>query len=142
MLAILSLTTNIFGNQPASSGQVKPTTPSAYVIDAVRTGALFAALNGAFMKLGQRFGGKNSSQDVYYYHTLVCLLPLVSRNMKNFRGGKMDDCLSLLSDSAAGDQNTTWATLKILELRRCQQGECDGPSGTGDFGVHETISRA
>ncbi len=100
--ASLSLTTNIFGDQPASPGQVKPTTTSGYIIDAVRTGALFAALNGAFMKVGQRFGGKNAPQDVYYYHTFGMLSTLgLEKYEKNFRRGQlMDDCLGLLSDSA------------------------------------------
>jgi hypothetical protein len=100
--ASLSLTTNIFGDQPASPGQVKPTTTSGYIIDAVRTGALFAALNGAFMKVGQRFGGKNDPQDVYYYHTFGMLSTLgLEKYEKNFRRGQlMDDCLGLLSDSA------------------------------------------
>ena len=143
--ASLSLTTNIFGNQPASSGQVKPTTPSAYAIDAVRTGALFAALNGAFMKLGQRFGGKNSSQDVYYYHTFGMLASLgLEKYEKNFRRGQlMDDCLSLLSDSALREiKIPPGPRLKILNYVAASKASVTAHQGIGDFGVHETISRA
>ena len=56
--------------------------------DAVRTGALFAGLNGAFMKVGQWFSGKNSSEDVYYYHTIGMLTALgLEKYEKNFRRG-------------------------------------------------------
>ena len=100
--AALSLTTNIAGNQPAAPGQVKPSTPLGYMTDAARTGALFAALNGAFMKIGQMLSGKDSSQDVYYYHTICMLHALgLEKYERNFRKGMlMDDCLALLSDSA------------------------------------------
>ena len=100
--AALSLTTNLVGGQPPAPGQVKPTTPMGYMTDAVRTGALFAGLNGAFMKVGQWFSGKNSSEDVYYYHTIGMLTALgLEKYEKNFRRGLlMDDCLALLSDSA------------------------------------------
>lgn len=99
--AALSLCTNL-GPAPAAPGQVKPTTPLGYATDAVRTGVLFAALNGAFMKVGQMFTGKNSSQDIYYYHTVGMLTALgLEKYEKNFRRGLlMDDCLALLSDSA------------------------------------------
>lgn len=43
--AALSLCTNL-GPAPPSPGQVKPTTPIGYATDAVRTGVLFATLNG------------------------------------------------------------------------------------------------
>ena len=101
--AALSLTSNLAGGgQPAAPGQAKPTTPVGYLTDAVRTGVLFAALNGAFMKIGQWFTGKNSSQDIYYYHTVGMLTALgLEKYENNFRKGLlMDDCLALLSDSA------------------------------------------
>ena len=100
--AALSLTTNLAGNQPAAPEQVKPSTPLGYLTDAIRTGTLFAALNGAFMKIGQKFSGKDSSQDVYYYHTICMLTTLgLEKYESNFRKGMlMDDCLTLLSDSA------------------------------------------
>lgn len=100
--AALSLTSNLAGGQPASPGQVKPTTPVGYLTDAVRTGVLFATLNGAFMKVGQWFSGRNSSEDLYYYHTVGMLTALgLEKYEKNFRKGLlMDDCLALLSDSA------------------------------------------
>ena len=99
--AALSLSTNL-GPSPPAPGQVKPTTPLGYATDAARTGALFAALNGAFMKVGQMFNGKNPTQDVYYYHTVGMLTALgLEKYEKNFRRGLLtDDCLALLSDSA------------------------------------------
>lgn len=54
------------------------------------------------MKVGQWFTGKNTTQDVYYYHTVGMLTALgLEKYEKNFRRGLlMDDCLALLSDSA------------------------------------------
>jgi len=97
----LSLTTNL-GGQPAPPGQVKPTTPVGYLTDAVRTGVLFAAFNGAFITIGNWFTGKNSSQDVNYYHTVGMLTALgLEKYESNFRKGLLtDDCLTLLTASA------------------------------------------
>jgi hypothetical protein len=98
----LSLCTNLVGDAPAAPGQTKPTTPAGYATDAVRTGALFACLNGAFMKVGQMFTGKNATTDVYYYHTNGMLAALgLEKYEKNFKRGLLtDDTLALLSDSA------------------------------------------
>ena len=98
----LSLCTNLVGNAPAAPGQTKSTTPAGYATDAVRTGALFAALNGAFMKVGQMFTGKKATTDVYYYHTNGMLAALgLEKYEKNFKRGLLtDDTLALLSDSA------------------------------------------
>ena len=98
----LSLCTNLVGDQPAAPGQTKPTTPGGIAADAVRTGALFAALNGAFMKVCQMFSNKNPSEDVYYYHTVGMLNALgLEKYEKNFRRGLLtDDCLALLNDAA------------------------------------------
>ena len=140
--ASLSLTTNIFGNQPAS-GQVKPTTPSAYAIDAVRTGALFAALNGAFMKLGQRFGGKTPPKMFITTILFGMLASLVSRNMKKIsgRGQLMDDCLSLLSDSALREiKIPPGPRLKILNYVAASKANVTAHQGIGDFGVQRRRS--
>ena len=96
-----SVVTNL-GDSPPAAGQVKPTTPIGFVTDALRTGALFAGLNGAFMKIGQSFTGKSAATDVYYYHTNGMLSALgLEKYEKNFkRGLLMDDTLALLSDSA------------------------------------------
>ena len=98
----LSLCTNLVGDAPAAPGQTKPTTPAEYATDAIRTGALFAGLNGAFMKVGQWFTGKNQTTDVYYYHTNGMLAALgLEKYEKNFKRGLLtDDTLALLSDSA------------------------------------------
>ena len=101
--AALSLTTNLSGGGVGSApGHVKSTKPQDYLTDALRTGVLFAVLNGAFMKAGQWFTGTNASQDIYYYHTNCMLTSLgLEKYEKNFRKGMlMDDCLTLLSDSA------------------------------------------
>ena len=97
----LSVVTNL-GDSPAAPGQVKPTTPVGFLTDAVRTGALFAGLNGAFMKVGQSFTGNSAKTDVYYYHTNGMLAALgLEKYEKNFKRGLLtDDTLALLSDSA------------------------------------------
>ena len=98
----LSLCTNLVGDAPAAPGQTKPTDAAGYATDALRTGALFAGLNGAFMKVGQWFTGKNQTTDVYYYHTNGMLAALgLEKYEKNFKRGLLtDDTLALLSDSA------------------------------------------
>ena len=129
----LSLCTNLVGDQPAAPGQTKPTTPGGIAADAVRTGALFAALNGAFMKVGQMFSNKNPSEDVYYYHTVGMLNALgLEKYEKNFERGLLtDDWLAAQRRRAAGGQGAAGAEAEDPQLRRAEQ----GGAGAGAGGV-------
>ena len=138
-VAALSLTTNLSGGQSATPGQVKPTTFTGYITDAARTGILFAALNGAFMQAGQWFSGKNTSEDVYYFHTVSMLRILgLEKYERNFRKGLlMDDCLTLLSESSLREVKIPpGPRLKILNYvaaSRAHMADC----AAKQQGVHE-----
>lgn len=98
----LSLVGAATGSPTGAMGGEAPKDAAGVVTDAVRTGALFALLNGAFMKVGQAFSGKDSSQDYLYAHASNMLTNLgLEKYEKNFRKGLLtDDTLLLLNDSA------------------------------------------
>ena len=78
--------------------------PATLLADAVRTGAVFSLLQGAFYQVGHMFspGKKTPEQDFAFVHTTVMLNTLgLQRFEKNFRKGELDDLtLPLLTDSA------------------------------------------
>merc|ERR1712159_915953 len=94
-LSLVSAATGAMGGEA-------PKDAAGVATDAVRTGALFALLNGAFMKVGQMFSGKDSTQDHFYAHANNMLATLgLEKYEKNFRKGLLtDDTLLLLNDSA------------------------------------------
>ncbi len=98
----LSLVGAATGSKTGAMGGEAPTGAVGIATDAVRTGALFALLNGAFMKVGQMFTGKDSTTDMYYAHGTAMLSTLgLEKYEKNFKKGLLtDDCLLLLNDSA------------------------------------------
>ena len=98
----LSLVGAATGSPSAAMGGEAPKDAAGVATDAVRTGALFALLNGAFMKVGQMFSGKDATQDYLYAHGTHMLTKLgLEKYEKNFRKGLLtDDTLMLLNDSA------------------------------------------
>jgi len=98
----LSLVGAATGSSTGAMGGEAPKDAAGVATDAVRTGALFALLNGAFMKVGQMFSGKDSTQDYMYAHGTYMLTTLgLEKYEKNFRKGLLtDDTLMLLNDSA------------------------------------------
>jgi len=98
----LSLVGAATGSSTGAMGGEAPKDAAGVATDAVRTGALFALLNGAFMKVGQMFSGKDAAQDHYYAHANNMLATLgLEKYEKNFRKGLLtDDTLLLLNDSA------------------------------------------
>lgn len=99
--------------------------------------ALSPLLDGAFMKVGQWFTGKNTTQDVYYYHTVGMLTALgLEKYEKNFRRGLlMDDCLALLSDSALKEVKIpAGPRLKILNYVAASKAHMARAGGRGRRG--------
>ena len=98
----LSLVSAATGSTTGAMGGEAPKDAAGVATDAVRTGALFALLNGAFMKVGQMFSGKDSTQDHFYAHANNMLATLgLEKYEKNFRKGLLtDDTVLLLNDSA------------------------------------------
>jgi hypothetical protein len=75
--------------------------PAGIVMDAVRTGAVFSLLQGAFYQVGNMMSGKKTpDEDLAFVHTRGMLLMLgLQRYEKNFMKGQLDDLtLPLLTD--------------------------------------------
>ena len=102
--AALSISSSLSGQKGAFGGAdaVVPEGPGQIAQEAVKSGVLFALLNGAFIKIGQSFSGKNEKTDVFYSHAVRMLATLgLEKYEKNFKRGLLtDDCLLLLNDSA------------------------------------------
>jgi len=102
--AALSVSSSLSGQKAAFGGQdaAIPEGPMQIAQEAVKSGVLFSLLNGAFMKIGQSFSGKNEKTDVFYSHAVGMLTALgLEKYEKNFKRGLLtDDCLLLLNDNA------------------------------------------
>lgn len=98
----LSLVTSATGSPTGAMGGEAPKDAAGVLTDAVRTGAIFSLINGAFMKVGQMFSGKDSAKDYLYAHAGNMLTTLgLEKYEKNFRKGLLtDDTLLLLNDAA------------------------------------------
>lgn len=102
--AALSVSSSLSGQKAAFGGQdaAIPEGPVQIAQEALKSGVLFSLLNGAFMKIGQKFSGKNEKTDVFYSHAVGMLTTLgLEKYEKNFKRGLLtDDCLLLLNDNA------------------------------------------
>ena len=108
----LSLCTNLVGDAPAGpgneahhAGEVRRTRPH---------GRAVCRFDGAFMKVGQWFTGKNQTTDVYYYHTNGMLAALGLEVQKLQAQLLTDDTLALLSDRALKRSRSPRPRPKIL----------------------------
>lgn len=100
--------------------------PAALLADAVRTGAVFSLLQGAFYQIGNMFSGgkKTPEQDYAFAHTTAMLNTLgLQRFEKNFRKGELDDLtLPLLTDSALKEARIPpGPRLRILQFSAYQR---------------------
>jgi hypothetical protein len=95
--------------------------PAGIVMDAVRTGAVFSLLQGAFYQVGNMMSGKKSpDEDMAFLHTRRMLLALgLQRYEKNFMKGQLDDLtLPLLTDRCGvGRLRSRAAAARILSTQ-------------------------
>ena len=100
----LSVASSLSGQKAAFGGAdaAIPEGPVQIAQEAIKSGVLFSLLNGAFMKIGQSFSGKNDKTDVFYSHGVGMLTTLgLEKYEKHFKRGLLtDDCLLLLNDNA------------------------------------------
>ena len=104
--------------------------PSGIIMDAVRTGAVFSLLQGAFYQVGNWMSGKKTPQeDLAFAHTrhMLGLLGL-QRYEKNFQKGQLDDLtLPLLTDrralSCSSRKAARHADFHSRFLQRTERGE-------------------
>merc|ERR1712203_371764 len=97
--------------KPPPGQPMLPSTPAGFIIDAVRTGVMFALLQGVFGWIGNQMSGSEVSraapfsEDIAYAHTKMMLHSLgLTQFEKNFRKGQLGDAtLPLLTDSALSE---------------------------------------
>jgi len=87
------------GTAPIPSGAV------AIIIDALRTGALFAGLQTVFAKVGENFSGKQEEEDTTYFATKQMLTALdLTKYEKNFKKGQLNDTtITLLTEGVLSE---------------------------------------
>jgi len=100
-----SVVSNVGAPKNLPPGTVIPTGAVAILADAARTGALFAALQTAFTKIGEHFSGKNKEEDTSYVATKQMLDALdLAKYEKNFRKGQLtDSTITLLTESTLSE---------------------------------------
>jgi len=113
-------------------------TPVAILGDAVRTGAVFSLLQGAFYQLGNMMsgGGKGAvaATDLSYAHTRHMLVSLgLEKYEKNFARGLLNDAtLPLLTDSALAEVKIpAGPRLRILHHVAAKRAEAEKAGGRG-----------
>lgn len=126
--------------------------------DALRTGALFSALQGGFYQLGQLFSGGAANKaagpeaDAAFAHTRAMLAALgLSPLEKNFRRGQLDDAtLPLLTDSALaevkvppGPRLRILHHVRVVTAQAAAQGGAQGPAfGALSLALPVSVGRA
>ena len=143
--AALSVSSSLSGQKAAFGGRTAiPEGPVQIAQEALKSGVLFSLLNGAFMKIGQKFSGKNEKTDVFYSHAVGMLTTLgLEKYEKNFKRGLLtDDCLLLLNDNALQEvRDSAWTEVEDFELCGGDARGAATATATGHEFGRETIKK-